>query len=158
MPTAPSYRILVRIISTVFFVGYLPLIPGTFGSLAGLGIYLLVRHDPFVIFALACGVSALGFWASDRMEGIVGKKDASCIVIDEVSGIFISFLFVRFEWRFVILGFFLFRLFDTLKPYPAGRLQRLRGGNGIMIDDIIAGIYTNLVLQAVIIGASAMRL
>ena len=96
---------------------------------------------------MALGVTVLGFLISGRAEKLFGRKDPSCIVIDEVSGMLLSLLFIPHDLKYIIAAFFLFRIFDTLKPFPAGRLQSLKGSTGIMIDDIIAAFYTNILLQ-----------
>lgn len=136
--------------STFFYLGYLPLIPGTFGSLAGIFLFYLVKDNPGIYVLLILFTLALGFWLSGRVERITHKKDPSCVVIDEVCGMLLSLIFIPAQPKFIILAFFLFRLLDTLKPYPADKLQRLRGGVGIMSDDIVAGFYTNLILQVVL--------
>jgi len=142
---------LVKAISSFFFVGYLPAIPGSFGSLAGVGLfYLLKNSNSPVYFLFVLGVIALGLLTSGRMERLLGKKDPGCIVIDEVAGMLISLSFMPLDLRIVFLGFLIFRILDTLKPYPAGRLQNLRGSVGVMADDLIAGIYTNIVLQVIL--------
>jgi phosphatidylglycerophosphatase A len=137
-------------LSTCFFVGYLPLMPGTFGSLAGLTLFYFVKNSWGANLSLALGVTVLGFLISGRAEKIFGRKDPSCIVIDEVSGMLLSLLFIPPDLKYIIAAFFLFRIFDTLKPFPAGRLQSLKGSAGIMIDDIIAAFYTNILLQIVL--------
>jgi phosphatidylglycerophosphatase A len=136
-----------KIISTFFYVGYLPLIPGTFGSLAGILVYYLIKGSvlPYVFVTLA--IFILGFLSGGRAEKVFKVKDPRYIVIDEVSGMLLSLAFLPYDIRIVIIGFFIFRLMDTLKPYPAGSLQSLKGSKGIMVDDIIAGIYTNIILQ-----------
>ncbi|MBI4707024.1 MAG: phosphatidylglycerophosphatase A [Candidatus Omnitrophica bacterium] len=145
---------IAKFFASCFGIGYLPLIPGTFGSIAGLFLVYLVRNNTAAYIVAMIVVVVLGFLLSGPAERAVGKKDARCIVIDEVSGIMVSFLFIPFEIKFVVFGFFVFRLMDTLKPYPAGKLQCLKGSTGIMLDDLIAGIYTNLVLQVVLRLAS----
>lgn len=141
---------LVKIIATFFYIGYLPLIPGTFGSAAGVVLFYLVRKNPFLHLGLALFCLGLGFSFSGPAEKIFGKKDAPFIVIDEVSGMLFSLIFIPYDPKLVIIAFLLFRILDTLKPYPAGRLQRLEGSRGIMIDDIVAGLYTNIILQLVL--------
>ncbi len=136
-----------ELISTFFYVGYLPFIPGSFASLAALWLAGLVRGDCTLYLALTASFIILGFSCSGRAEKALGVKDSPHIVIDEVSGMFISLLFVPQDIRLTVLAFLLFRIFDTLKPFPAGHLQKLKGAKGIMADDIIAGLYTNLVLQ-----------
>jgi phosphatidylglycerophosphatase A len=149
-------------------VGFIPLAPGTFGSAVGLGLYLLVRAGTlrivytsvsdysltyelveFFRVALMLGViitvSALGVWAASRVEKLLARKDPGIVVIDEVAGQLITFLFiplgVSLNWWILIAGFLLFRLFDIWKPYPIRRLEALESGLGIMADDILAGVY-----------------
>lgn len=139
----------VLALATFFYIGYLPFIPGTFGSIAGVLIFYLIKNS-ILIYALSiCTLIIIGFLVSGEAEKILDKKDASCIVIDEVSGMLLSLAFLPYDIRLVITAFFLFRILDTLKPYPAGPLQRLKGSCGVMSDDIVAGLYTNIILQAV---------
>lgn len=138
---------IVKTIATFFSVGYLPLIPGTFGSLAGLILYYLVRDNQAVFILLTLLIIALGFAVSGRAERLIGRKDPSCIVIDEVGGMLLSLWFVPYSVMNVWMTFFAFRLLDTFKPFPAGRLQSLKGSLGIMADDLIAAIYANIVIQ-----------
>ncbi|MFY9402801.1 MAG: phosphatidylglycerophosphatase A [Candidatus Omnitrophota bacterium] len=143
-------KILVRLLGTFFYIGYLPLIPGTFGSLAGIALYLLVQKNPWVYLFLTLLLIIIGFWVSNKAEKLMGRKDPSCVVIDEVCGMLVSLLFIPFNLRFLIIAFVFFRILDTLKPFPSGRLEKRGGGIGVMSDDLIAGIYTNLILQAVL--------
>jgi len=138
----------LKLISSFFFIGYLP-VPGTFGSLAGLGIYLWLKASPVPVLA-ACGAClAVGWLVCGPAERAFGTKDPGHIVIDEVAGILLALVFVPFDFKLILIGFFFFRLLDTLKPYPAGRIQDLHGASGIMLDDVVAAIYTNLVLQII---------
>jgi phosphatidylglycerophosphatase A len=146
----PIKKFFSVIISSSLYVGFIPFIPGTFGSLAGLVIYYAVRSSFVLYLGVILLVTVLGFLTSGTAEKALGKKDARYIVIDEVSGMLISLFMVPFDLKFVIIGFFLFRLLDTLKPYPAWSLQKLKGSAGVMSDDIVAAIYTNLILQAVV--------
>lgn len=150
----PLRNPLIKIISTFFYVGYLPLIPGTFGSAAGLFLFYLLHKSIFIYAASLLVLMLLGFLTCGEAEKIFKKKDAGYIVIDEVIGMLLSLLFIPYDIKLVIIAFFLFRLLDTLKPYPAGRLQEARGSIGIISDDIIAGLYTNIILQAVLRLAS----
>lgn len=138
---------LIKIISTGLFIGYLPFIPGTFGSLAGVYLFYLTRGNNFVQLALLLFLIIIGFLVSGKAEIIFAKKDARCIVIDEISGMLLGLLFVPFNPAIILIAFFLFRLFDALKPYPACRFESLKGGLGIMSDDLVAGLYTNIILQ-----------
>ncbi|MFH0739431.1 MAG: phosphatidylglycerophosphatase A [Candidatus Omnitrophota bacterium] len=135
-------------LSTFFCVGYFPL-SGTAASLVGVFIFYLVKGNFFLYLGFILLLLLLGFLLAGKAEELTGKKDAGCIVIDEVSGMLLSLFFLPYDIRIVIIGFFLFRILDTLKPYPADRLQSLPGGAGIMSDDIVAAIYTNIILQFV---------
>ena len=143
-------KFIVKLLSTFFYVGYLPLIPGTFGSLAGIFLFYLIKIFAlnYVLFTLA--VIAIGFLVCGRAEKAMGKNDPRCVVIDEVAGMLLSLIFIPYDIKLVVIAFILFRVLDTFKPYPAGRLERLKGSVGIMSDDLIAGLYTNLILQVVI--------
>lgn len=144
-------KFLIKISASVFFVGYLPLAPGTFGSIVGAGLfYLLQGHGWFVYFLGVFLVAILGMFVSGRMEKLLNRKDPSCVVIDEVMGMLVALSFVPADLKVVILGFLIFRIMDTFKPYPAGRLQNRSGSFGVMVDDLIAGIYTNIVLQIIL--------
>jgi len=142
-------EILVKTISTFFYTGYFPLIPGTFASAVAVVIVFLIGANEGLRLLLTAVFLLAGFFTSGRAEKLFGRKDARCIVIDEFSGIFISFLFVPYDIRLFIVGFVIFRILDALKPYPAGRLEQKPGSVGIMADDIVAGIYTNIILQFV---------
>jgi len=136
-------------------VGYLPLAPGTFGSLVGVGIFwLLVRANPLVIIVAILAVSFVGIWAGSRVEQVSGRKDPGKVVVDEVAGQMIALfpltLFARWSTGTVILSFILFRFFDIVKPYPANRLQDLDGGMGIMFDDLVAGVYGAVVVSIIL--------
>lgn len=150
----PARNFLVKIISTFFYAGFFPLIPGTFASLVGIFLFYLVKDNTVSYISLTLVLLAVGFWASNEAEKLFNKKDASVIVIDEVAGMLLSLIFIPYDIRLVIAGFFLFRIFDTLKPYPACSLQKLKGGLGVMSDDIVAALYTNIVLQVVLRLAS----
>lgn len=150
---------------TTFGVGYLPLAPGTWGSMVGVMIYLLVFQAEtnlgvyflhrgwneeqikawihaanLIIFLLFC---LLGIWAASRATRLFQNKDPQQAVVDEVIGQLIVFLFIPFDvhWFYIVSGFLLFRLFDVWKPYPIDSLQNLPAGIGVCADDILAGIY-----------------
>ena len=135
-------------------VGYLPLIPGTFGSLVGVGIFLLLvqRVSPLVIVVSILVITFAGFWAASRTEELSGRKDPGKVVVDEVAGQMIALLPLTFfatTALAVIVSFILFRLFDIVKPYPAGRLEGLKGGFGIMCDDLVAGAYAAVIASVI---------
>ena len=138
-------------------VGYLPLAPGTFGSLVGLGIFLLLaRAMPpnalvAVVLVLIVAVTLAGTWAATRTEQLSGRKDPGKVVVDEVAGQLIALfpltLFARWSTLVVIVSFILFRFFDIVKPYPANKLQELSGGAGVMFDDLVAGVYAAVIVS-----------
>lgn len=138
-----------KLVTTFFYTGYSPLAPGTVGSLGGLVIYFLVRNNTSLYVFTTIFIFAMGILFSGQAEKIYGKKDAPAIVIDEVCGMLLSLLFVPFGVYSVVLGFFLFRLFDIFKPFPARSVERVPGSFGVMFDDVIAGLYTNIVLQII---------
>ena len=141
----------IKLISTFFFIGYLPLIPGTFGSLAGVGVfYLLGASSGLVYFLVLLGIIILGGLTSNATEKILQKKDPGCIVIDEVAGMLVALSFMPLNFKVIILGFLIFRILDTLKPYPADKIQLAHGSIGVMGDDLVAGLYTNLVLSVIV--------
>lgn len=146
----PAAGFLTRVITSVFFIGYLPLMPGTFGSLAGLLVGVLLFPNRLIYFAFTFITLAAGLLLGGRMEKLCARKDPPVVVIDEVAGMLISMAFLAPEPKTLLIAFFLFRAFDTIKPFPVNRLQYLKGGAGIMLDDVIAGLYANLVLQIVI--------
>ena len=140
-------KFLVKVLSTFFYVGYLPLIPGTFASLAGVLVYILIQGYALNYLLITLLIIAIGFLVSGPAEKAMQRKDPPYIVIDEVAGMLLSLLFLPYDIRIVALAFILFRLLDTLKPYPARSLERLKAGAGIMADDLVAGVYTNIILQ-----------
>ena len=145
---------LIRLISSIFSVGYSPYAPGTIGSLAGLGLYwLLSRHCPTrLYFPMLSLLFVIGVFIGKKAEEVFKKKDCRKFVLDEVFGILIALATIPFSLFYVITGFVLFRVFDILKPFPAKPLEKLPYGWGVMLDDAAAGIYANLTLQIIVLG------
>ena len=139
-------------IATVGYCGYFPIAPGTVGSAAGLVFYLLVwwAQSPVFEAGLILLLFAVGVWAGTTSERYFGGIDPRPIVLDEVVGMLITLAFIPVGIGGALIGFFLFRLFDVLKPFPAGRFEKLHGGLGVMADDAMAAIYANLVLRLVL--------
>jgi phosphatidylglycerophosphatase A len=137
-------------IATFAYSGYFPVAPGTIGSAAGLMVYLVVwwTGSAAVEIALIVGLFAAGVWAGTIAERYFGGIDAGPIVIDEVVGMLITLAFIPVGFSGALAGFFLFRVFDVIKPFPAARLERLHGGLGVMADDAMAAIYANVALRA----------
>lgn len=136
-------------IATVGYCGYFPIAPGTVGSAAGLAFYVLVwwTQSPIVEVGLIVTLFAAGVWAGTTAERYFGGIDPGPIVIDEVVGMLITLAFIPVGWSAALAGFVLFRIFDVIKPYPAGRFEQLHGGLGVMADDAMAAVYANLSLR-----------
>jgi phosphatidylglycerophosphatase A len=145
---------------STFGVGYLPLAPGTWGSLVAVGIFLgftqVFKGNALVAVVLVSivVVTFAGIWAASRTEALANRKDPSKVVVDEVAGQLISLfpltLFTQWSIVAVIISFILFRFFDIVKPYPARRLEALKGGLGIMCDDLIAGVYAAAITSIIV--------
>lgn len=141
---------LIRLFSTFFYLGYSRWAPGTVGSLGGVFLWWLVKDSTLAHSGLILLVGGLGFWVSGKAEEMFEERDSKKIVIDEVAGCLVAFYLIPFELKPLILGFLFYRTFDILKPFPSRQLQNLSGGSGVMLDDIVAGLYTNLLLQIAI--------
>ena len=140
-------------VSSFFFIGHIPAGSGTAASMAGALIWVLISRTPAYYWTVFLTIGA-GFLVSGYAERkVFGEKDSSKIVIDEVSGIFIAYLSFTFTpprgYVYLAAGFVLFRFFDILKPFPIFFLERIKGGPGIMLDDIVSGLFSNLVLQVI---------
>ncbi len=134
-------------LASLLGIGFIPGCPGTFGSLFGLAVIWVIPGQ--TIFLLVTFFSLiLAFFIAGRAEKLLGQKDPKQIVIDELAGILVTFLFVPKTFVFIVAGFFLFRLFDIVKVFPAKKIENKKGSLGIVGDDLIAGIYANLVLQS----------
>ena len=132
------------------YIGYIPFAPGTFGSAAGLVVFFLVRRTGSIAVEVAAIaiLFAIGIWSGSEAERHFGKVDPGPVVLDEVVGMLITLYLLPASWLYLTLGFFMFRLFDIVKPFPARRIdQGLGGGLGVMLDDVVAGIYANICLQ-----------
>ncbi|OEG69570.1 hypothetical protein ATZ36_08780 [Candidatus Endomicrobiellum trichonymphae] len=139
---------IVIFFSSAFGLGYMKYASGTFGSLAGILFWKLFVPDIYKvqIFVLA-GIFIISVLFSSLAEVVYNKKDDRRIVIDEVAGVWVSVAFLPKTFMFLFLGFLLFRMFDIGKPLFIGEVQKIKGGLGITIDDVIAGIFTNVILQ-----------
>jgi len=136
-------------VATVGYCGYFPFAPDTVGSAAGLVVYLFVwwTGSPIVEVGLIVALFAVGVWAGTTAERYFGGVDPGPIVLDEVVGMLITLAFIPVGISGALAGFFLFRVFDVIKPYPAGRFEALHGGLGVMADDAMAAVYANLCLR-----------
>ena len=136
-------------LATAAYTGYFPIAPGTVGSAVGLAVYALVwwSGSPLVEISVILLLFAAGVWAGTAAERYFGGIDPGPIVLDEVVGMLITLAFIPVGWTGAVAGFVLFRLFDVIKPFPAGRLEKLHGGLGVMADDAMAAVYANVSLR-----------
>ena len=144
--TSPAH-----LISTLFHVGYLPVAPGTVGSILALIFYylFLTSLDPIFIIFIVLVVFIVGTIASSYVEMIDGEEDPGYIIIDEVIGMWISLIGLPTRVSLFLLAFILFRFFDIFKPFPIRESQEVGYGIGVMLDDVIAGIYTLIIVQII---------
>jgi len=137
------------VVATAFGAGYAPIAPGTAGSLVGLALFWpLQLAAPWVQLVVTAAAYLAGVAASARLARRLGRKDPGAAVVDEVVGMWLSLLFLPFTPATAAAAFLLFRVLDVFKPYPARQLESLPGGWGIMTDDVMAGVYANLLLRA----------
>ncbi|MDP1989726.1 MAG: phosphatidylglycerophosphatase A [Syntrophales bacterium] len=138
--------------ATGFGSGYAPLAPGTAGTLVGIPLYLVFSAMPWPLWLITIiALTCLAWYVSEEAEKLFGRKDAKCIVIDEIAGLQWALFLIAPTVFHVVLGFLLFRLFDIVKPFPARLFQdRLPGGLGVVADDLAAGVYANGVMQLLI--------
>lgn len=144
----PNYKAISKVIASVFYIGYIPFAPGTFGSLAAFVFVLIIKPDSFWLVTIIIICFIAGVISSHIAEKELGQKDSSKIVIDEFAGYLVSIAFLPLTFNYLISAFFLFRFFDILKPIPIRNIERhFHGGLGVMLDDIAAGIFANIILQ-----------
>jgi phosphatidylglycerophosphatase A len=144
-------NIFEKCLGSGFFTGFIPFASGTFGSLAALLIYYIPGFSKPVIMIPAITLFTLyGIYIGSKFEEIYGKDPAEC-TIDEVVGMWVTLLFVPKTPIISITGFLIWRLLDIVKPFPARSAEKLNGGLGIMLDDIIAGAYSLIILQIILI-------
>jgi phosphatidylglycerophosphatase A len=140
-------------IATAAFTGYFPIASGTVGSAVGLVLWAALRVNgagPWLETAVVAALLVLGAWAAGVVERRLGTTDPGPVVIDEVMGMSATLVGVPFSWPVAVAGFLLFRVFDIVKPPPARSLERAHGGWGIMLDDLAAGLYAWIALQALL--------
>jgi len=136
------------VIATVFGAGYSPVAPGTVASALTVALLWLIPFSRGGLVVFLVAVVAIGTWAAHVAERQLGGKDPGAIVIDEVAGMTLSVVALPLTPAVLLGGFVLFRLFDVVKPPPADASQRLPGGIGVMLDDVIAGVYALVILAA----------
>ncbi len=150
---------LAVLLATVGYVGHFPIAPGTAGSAAALPLFFLVRMagSPALEVTVILVLLAAGCWAGSVAEAHYARTDPGYVVLDEVVGMLVTLLLVPVSATGALVGFLLFRVFDIIKPFPARQCERLHGGVGIMTDDVVAGIYGNLALRAILYLLPALR-
>jgi len=141
----------VLLLATGFSVGRIPLAPGTFGSLLGIPLCLVLAEIGLdVMVAAAVAFVLFAVWIAGKAERLIRIKDAPCIVIDEMAGITVTMLGVPLTPLNLTAGFIAFRVLDIIKPFPARYMDaKVAGGWGIVMDDVVAGLYCNLLLRAI---------
>jgi phosphatidylglycerophosphatase A len=139
-------------VATVGYLGYVPIAPGTFGSAAGLAVFVAVRSTGSVTVELAtiAVLFAIGIWSGTVAEHHFGGVDPGPIVLDEVVGMLITLALLPVNLTGAIVGFLVFRVLDVVKPWPSGGFEKLPGGLGVMADDGMAAVYGNLVMRGLI--------
>jgi phosphatidylglycerophosphatase A len=145
-------RHLSIMVASVFHLGFIPGAPGTYASIVAAAGYYLVfsfshRILPELHLSTVCLITLIGVWASAEVHRTTGHEDPRFIVIDEVAGQLLAFLFLPINAFNIVLGTMAFRIFDIWKPFPIRKLESLGNGVGVMADDLLAGVYANLVLQ-----------
>jgi len=140
------------IIATGFYAGYLPIAPGTWGSAVGLVLYFFLRGLSLPVYlTIIMVLFIVGFFTAGAAEKILDRRDPGPVVIDEIVGMLVTLIAAPANPLIWLLGFFIFRIFDIIKPFPARLIdERVHGGVGIMLDDVMAGVYSLLVLQGIV--------
>ncbi|MCH7963578.1 MAG: phosphatidylglycerophosphatase A [Bacteroidetes bacterium] len=139
-----------KLLGSGFYTGYIPFASGTFGTLAALIIYLIPGFEnPYVIVPAIIIFFIYGIYVGNKFENVYGKDPSEC-TIDEFVGTWISYLLLPKTIGIIIITFFLWRASDIFKPYPARKLENLNGGIGIMIDDVVSGFYTLIIMHLVV--------
>ncbi|MCZ6639329.1 MAG: phosphatidylglycerophosphatase A [Candidatus Dadabacteria bacterium] len=139
---------IAKLIATVFYVGLIPIAPGTFGTIAAIPLFYALSFTPLYLYlAITVLIILISVWASGVAEEIFGKTDPGEVVADEVCGYLVTMILVPLTLGNIFFGFLLFRLFDIAKPYPIRKFERLPGGWGIVMDDVMAGVYSCITLH-----------
>jgi phosphatidylglycerophosphatase A len=143
-------------VATGLWSGYSPIAPGTAGSVVGVLLFWPLHEAPLLVqVAATLLLSLLGVACAQDLARRVGRKDPGLVVVDEVAGMWVSLLGLPFTPATAAAGFFLFRVMDVFKPWPARQLEGLPGGWGIVGDDLMAGVYANLLLRAGLLALGA---
>jgi phosphatidylglycerophosphatase A len=135
----------IKLFATGFGAGYLPKAPGTFGTIVGVALFWALSDLPFVHYTIVTIVFIVfASWIAEQARGLFGVDDPPQVTIDEIAGFLVTMLGHAWNWEFVVAGFVLFRIFDILKPFPVRSIDRkIKNGWGIVLDDVLAGVYAN---------------
>ena len=139
-----------KMIGSGFFTGYIPYAPGTFGSMVALAIYLIPGFEnPTILLTLISLFTIIGIYLGTKFEQVYGKDPAQC-TIDEMVGMWVTLLFIpKYIW-YILFAFIIWRILDIVKPFPSNIAEKIKGGWGIMLDDIISGIYSLILIHIII--------
>jgi len=148
-------RRLIIFLASAGYIGYIPFASGTWGSLVGIpGFWLMdaISAAPILALTVYAILVLAACWIAGRAEHLFDEHDSSKIVIDEVVGYMAATLFLPLNWTTILIAFFVFRALDVLKPFPAGYIDaKFPGGYGVVLDDVVSGIYSNLVTRILLL-------
>jgi len=142
---------LEKLLGSGFYTGYIPFISGTFGSIAALIIYYIPGFEnPLILIPAIIIFTFYGIYVGNKFESVYGKDPSEC-TIDEIVGMWISLLFLPKILLISLFTFLLWRILDIIKPFPARNFEKLKGGVGIMLDDITSGVYSLIIVHIILI-------
>jgi phosphatidylglycerophosphatase A len=145
-------NLLPLIIGTSLYTGYIPFGPGTFASILALPMVFFLFHNWLTYAILTIIIFIIGTFSAQYLGTVWNKKDDQRITIDEFIGILVTFLLIpKINWYMLLIGFVLFRFFDIIKPFGIRKTEKVKGGLGVMFDDIVAGIYANIILRILLL-------
>lgn len=150
--SSPRFYKIYECIATGVYVGYTPIVPGTVASLVTIPLYLILNQLPGIAYlAIIILLFLVGVKATNEVERVIGQQDPSIVVVDEIVGYLIALFLLPKTFWVIVGGFFVFRLFDIFKPFGIRKVDRnpKLGGFGVMADDALAGIYSNLTLWVI---------
>ncbi len=159
MAESKGYQRLILILASAGGLGYLPVASGTWGTLGGVLLSVgLLRLPGWLFILTAVAFFFVAVWLAGQVESLLQTRDPGVIVVDEVVGYLVSLFSFPPTWSYLVAGFVLFRIFDIIKPYPASFFnRRARSGYDVVLDDVFAGVYANLCLQAARLALEAWR-
>jgi phosphatidylglycerophosphatase A len=149
-------RTFVVLVASLAYVGYIPVASGTFGTLVAMPLFwvfdALRSVSPALPIVVFVAFVAGACWVAGQADAYLHEHDSHKIVIDEAAGYVAATLFVPLNWQTAVAAFLIFRALDVIKPYPAGYIdQHLPGGPGVVLDDVVSGLYTNLILRGLLV-------